>query len=166
MVGLTSVFRWPGNNCLEHHNKAPRPSWHMQFGNNVVVPTESTDNTISFDDTTDTPIFFNQPVQDFSKDQSVATINEGGTALHQPLQDNDNAVLPSVSIGAGTSLGGRVCKMSRAMAESVSQQEFYSRARCTTWCHKLCVNMTMSTYMPVILTFKNACIILLHFLQK
>jgi hypothetical protein len=45
--------------------------------------------------------------------------------LHQPSQDI--AVLPSVSIGARTSPQGRVCKMSRAIAESVSWQEFYSK---------------------------------------
>jgi hypothetical protein len=91
----------------------------------LLAPAESTDNTIFFDDTPDTPIFFNHPKQDFSNDQSVVTVNEGGTASHQPFQDS--AVLSSVSIGAGTSLHGRFCKMSRAMAESVSQREFYGR---------------------------------------
>jgi hypothetical protein len=55
-------------------------------------------------------------------------VNEGEMASHQPSQpSHNNAVLPSVSISSGTRLQGRVCKMSRAMAESVSQQEFYGR---------------------------------------
>jgi hypothetical protein len=91
----------------------------MQFGNNVVAPAENTDNTILFDDNADTPIFFDQHMQDFGDNQSVATVNEEGTASHQPSQDS--AVLQSVSIGAGISLQGRACKVSRAMAESVSQ---------------------------------------------
>jgi hypothetical protein len=99
----------------------------MQFGNNVVVPAENTDNTISFGDTADISIFFDQHMHNFSNNKSVPTVNEGGTALHQPLQDS--AVLPSVSIGARTSSWGRVCRMSRAMAESVSQRDFYGRDR-------------------------------------
>jgi hypothetical protein len=54
----------------------------MQFGNNLIAPTEETDNTISFGNTADTPIFFDQPMQDFSDNQSVAMVNEGGTASH------------------------------------------------------------------------------------
>jgi hypothetical protein len=122
LSGLTIMTQTPS---MEHHDKAPMLSQCMQFGNNVVTPSEGSDNTISFDDTPDTPIFFDQPMQDFSHDQSVAMVNEGGKASHQPLQDS--AVLPSVTIGAGTSSQGRVCKMSRAMAESVSHREFYGR---------------------------------------
>jgi hypothetical protein len=122
LSGLPLMTQTPS---MEHHNKVPRPSQCMQFGNTMVAPTESTDDTISFDDTADTPLFFDQPMQDFSNDQSVPVVNEGGMALHQPSQDS--AVLPSVSIGALTSSQGRVCKMSRAMAESVSHWEFYGR---------------------------------------
>jgi hypothetical protein len=109
---------------MEYQDKALSPSEHMQFGNNAIPPTQKTDNTISCGDTADTPIFFDQHMQDFSNDP-VATVSEGRTALHQPLQDS--AVLQSVSIGARTSLQGRVCKMSRTMAEPASQCEFYGR---------------------------------------
>jgi hypothetical protein len=122
LSGLTVMSQTP---YMEHHDKVPRPSEPMQFGNNAIAPTQETDDTISFGDTADTPIFLDQHMQDFSDGQSVAMISEGERALHQPLQDS--AVLPNVSIGAGTSSQGRVCKMSRAMAESVSQQEFYGR---------------------------------------
>ncbi len=55
-------------------------------------------------------------------------VNEGRTASLQPLQpSHDSADLHDVSTGAGISLQGRVRKMSRAMAESVSQQDFYGR---------------------------------------
>jgi hypothetical protein len=121
---LTIMSQTPS---MEYHNKVLRPSEHMQFRNNPIVPTQKTDNTISFGDTADTPIFFDQHMQDFSDNQSVTMVNEGETALHQPLQDS--AVLPSVSIGAGISLQERVNKMSRAMAESVSQQDFYGCRR-------------------------------------
>jgi hypothetical protein len=43
-------------------------------------------------------------MQNFSDDQSVAMVNEGGTVSHQPLQPSqDSAVLPSVSIDVGIS---------------------------------------------------------------
>jgi hypothetical protein len=90
----------------------PRPSERMQFGNNPIAPMQVTDNTISFGDTSDTPIFFNQHTQDFSDNQSVATVNEGGMASHQPSPPSqDSAVLPSVSVDSGISLQGNVCKM-------------------------------------------------------
>jgi hypothetical protein len=90
---------------IEYDDKAPRPSERMQFGNNPIAPTQETDNTISFNDTTDTPIFFDQHMQDFSDNQPVAIVNEGGTASHQPSQPSqDSAVFPSVSVDAGTSL--------------------------------------------------------------
>jgi hypothetical protein len=28
---------------MEYHDKVPRPSEHMQFGNNVIAPTQETD---------------------------------------------------------------------------------------------------------------------------
>jgi hypothetical protein len=46
LSGLTVMTHAP---FMEHHDKAPRPSQHMQFGNYVVAPAENTDNTISFD---------------------------------------------------------------------------------------------------------------------
>jgi hypothetical protein len=77
----------------------------MQFGSNPVALSQETDNTIFFDDTADTPISFDQHMQDFGNDQSITTINEGGTAFHQPSQpSHNNAVLPGVSTSAGTSL--------------------------------------------------------------
>ncbi len=48
----------------------------MQFGRNPVALSQESDNTISFGDTVDTPIFFDQHMQDFSNDQSVTTVNE------------------------------------------------------------------------------------------
>jgi hypothetical protein len=67
-------------------------------------------------------------MQDFSDNQSVTTVNEGATGSQLPLQpSHDSADLQDTSSSAGTSLRGRVCKMSRAMAESVSQQDFYGR---------------------------------------
>jgi hypothetical protein len=123
LSGLTIMTKTPS---MEHHDKAPSPSQRMQFGITMVVPAKNSDNTIFFDDTADTPNFFDQPMQNFSKGQSVAMANDGGTASHQPSQPSqDSAILPSVSTGARTSLRERVCKMSRAMAKSVSQQEFH-----------------------------------------
>jgi hypothetical protein len=48
------------------------------------VLSQETDNTISFGDTANTPIFFDQHMQDFGNDQSVAMVNEGGTISHLP----------------------------------------------------------------------------------
>jgi hypothetical protein len=67
-------------------------------------------------------------MQDFSDDQSVTIVNEGVTASQLPLQpSHDSADLQDTSSSARTSSQGRVCKMSRAVAESVSQQDFYGR---------------------------------------
>jgi hypothetical protein len=97
-------------------------------GNNPVTHSQESDNTISFGDITDTPIFFNQPMQDFNVDQSVTTVNDGVTASQQPLQSSHNSAdLQDSSSSARTSLQGRIRKMSRAMVESVSQQDFYGR---------------------------------------
>jgi hypothetical protein len=113
---------------MEYHDKAPRPSERMQFGSNPVAFSQESDNTISFGDTADTPIFFNQHMQDFSNNQSVTTVNERVTASQQPLQPSHvSADLQDVSTSAKTSLRGMVCKMSRALAESVSQQDFYGK---------------------------------------
>jgi hypothetical protein len=100
----------------------------MQFGNHPVAHSQKSDDTISFGDITSTPIFFNHPMQDFSNNQSVTTVNEGVTASQLPSQPSHNSAdLQDTSSSAGTSSQGRVCKMSRAMAESVSQQDFYGR---------------------------------------
>ncbi len=50
---------------IEHHNEVPKPSQCMQFESNPVALPQESDNTISFGDTTDTPIFFDHPMQDF-----------------------------------------------------------------------------------------------------
>jgi hypothetical protein len=113
---------------MEYHDEVPRHSKCMQFGSNPVAFSQESDSTISFGDTADTPIFFDQHMQGFSNNSSVTMVNEGGTASHQPSQpSHDSAVLQDVSTSAGTILRGRVCKMSTAMAESVSKQDFYSR---------------------------------------
>jgi hypothetical protein len=119
LSGLTAMTQTPS---MEHHNKVPRPSQRMQFGHNPVARSQESDNTISFDDIAGTPIFFDQPMQDFNNDQSVTTVNEGATASQLPSRPSHNSAdLQDTSSRAGTSLQGRVCKMSRAMAESVSQ---------------------------------------------
>jgi hypothetical protein len=100
----------------------------MQFGNDPVARSQESDSTISFGDIAGTPIFLDQPVQVFYSDQSVTTVNEGVTASQLPLQPSHNiADLQDTSSSAGTSSRGRVRKMSRAMAESVLQQDFYGR---------------------------------------
>jgi hypothetical protein len=67
-------------------------------------------------------------MQDFNDNQSVTTVNEGATASQLPLHpSHDSADLQDAPSSAGTSLQGRVRKMSRAMAESVSQQNFYGK---------------------------------------
>jgi hypothetical protein len=113
---------------MEYHDEVPKPSERLQFGSNPVAFPQESDNTISFGDTADTLIFCDQHMQDFSDNQSVITVNEGGTASHQTSQpSHDSADLQDVSTSTGTSSQGRVCKMSRAMAESVSLRDFYSR---------------------------------------
>jgi hypothetical protein len=125
LSGLTAMTQTPS---MEHHDEVPHPSKCMQFGNNPVACSQESNDTISFGDITGTPIFSNHPMQDFSNNQSVTTVNEGVTASQLPSQpSHDSADLQDTSSGAGTSSRGRVRKMSRAMAESVSQQDFYGR---------------------------------------
>jgi hypothetical protein len=125
LSGLTVMIQTPS---MEHHNEVPRPSECMQYGSNPVMRSQESDNTISFGDTANTPIFFDQPMQDFSNNQSVTTVNVGVMAPHQPLQPSHySADLQDTSSSARTSLQGRVPKMSRAMAVSVSQQDFCDR---------------------------------------
>jgi hypothetical protein len=81
LSGLTVMMQTPS---MKYHDKVPRPSERMQFGSNPVALSQESDNTISFGDTTDTPIFFDQHMQDFSNGQSVEMVNEGWTASHQP----------------------------------------------------------------------------------
>jgi hypothetical protein len=103
---------------MEHHDEVPHPSKRMQFGSNPVMHSQESDDTISFGNIAGTPIFFDHPMQDFSDNQSVTTVNEGVTASQLPSQpSHDSADLQDTSSSAGTSLQGRVCKMSRAMAE-------------------------------------------------
>ena len=92
---------------MEYHDEIPRPSECMQFGRNPVALSQESDNTISFGDTVDTPIFFDQPVQDFYDNQSVTTVDEGVTASQLPLQpSHDSADLQDTSSSAGTSSQG------------------------------------------------------------
>ncbi len=153
---------------MEHHDEVPHHSQYMQFGNHPVVHSQESEETISFGDTTGTPIFFNHPMQDFNDDQSVTTVNEGVTASQLPSHpSHDSADLQDAPSSAGTSSQGRVRKMTRAMAESVSQRDFYGqKKRCTTWRHKQYANTTTIVYMTAILIFKIACVILSRFLQK
>jgi hypothetical protein len=88
LTGLTVMIETPS---MEYHDEVPRPSKRMQFRSNPVVLSQESDNTISFGDTADTPIFFDQHMQDFSNDQSVTMVNEGGTASQQPLQPSHNS---------------------------------------------------------------------------
>jgi hypothetical protein len=119
LSGLTIMTLVPS---MEHQNDTPNPAQPMQFGNTFVAPTESPDTTIFFDHTSDMPIFFDQPLQDFNGDQSDSTVNDIGAASHQPSQVN--AAPPSICTDLGTSSQQRVHKMPRAMRESVSQQDF------------------------------------------
>jgi hypothetical protein len=164
LSGLTAMMQAPS---MEHHNEVPQPYQCMQFGNDPVTHPQESDNTISFVDIAGTPIFFNQPVQDFSNNQSVTTVNEGATASQLPLQPSHNSVdLQDTSSSAGTSSRGRVCKISRAMAELVSQQDFYGRDKMHYMRHKPCGSMTTTVCTTAISTFKIACVILLCFSQK
>jgi hypothetical protein len=72
LSGLTVMTQTPS---MEYHDEVLRLSECMQLGSNPVALSQESDNTISFGDTTDTPIFFDQHMQDFSNNQSVTTVN-------------------------------------------------------------------------------------------
>ncbi len=164
LSGLTAMMQTPS---IEHHNKVPQPSQCMQFGNNPVARSQESDNTISFGDITGTPIFFDQPVQDFYDDQSVTTVNEGVMVSQPPLQpSHDSADLQDTSSSAGTSSRGRVCKMSRAMAESVSQQDFYSRDKMHYMVSQVVCEHNYELLHDSHLNLQDCMCHLSHFLQK
>jgi hypothetical protein len=101
LSGLTVMTQTPS---MEYNDEVPRPSKCMQFRSNPVAHSWESDNTISFGNIADTPIFFDQHMQDFSNNQSVTMVNEGGTASHQSLQpSHDSADLQDISTSAGTS---------------------------------------------------------------
>jgi hypothetical protein len=135
LFGLTIMTQMPSM-AMEHHNEAPRPSQCMQFGNTMFTPAENSDNTIFFDDTAATFIVFNQPMQNYSDDQSVATVNEVVMASHQPSPPSqDSAVLPSVLSGLEPVRmeGFAKCQeLWQNQCHSVSSME---GTRCTTWHH-------------------------------
>ncbi len=88
LSGLTAMMQTPS---MEHQDEVPQPSQCMQFGNDPVGHSQESDDTISFYDIAGTPIFFNQPVQNFYNNQSVTTVNEGVTASQLPLQPSHNS---------------------------------------------------------------------------
>jgi hypothetical protein len=160
-----------GTPSMEHHDEVPGPSERMRFESSPVACSQESDNTISFGDTADTPIFFEQPMQDLSNDQSVTTVNEGETASHQPLQpSHDSKDLQDTSSSAGTSSRGRLPRMSRATAESVSQQDFYGGDKMYYMASQAVCEHDYNRLHDSHLDFQIACIILLaillHFLQK
>jgi hypothetical protein len=101
LSGLTAMTQ---THSMEHHNEVPHSSKCMQFGNNPVARSQESDDTISFGDIAGTPIFLDHPMQDFSNNQSVTTVNEGVPASQLPLQpSHDSADLQDTSSSAGTS---------------------------------------------------------------
>ena len=133
---------------MEHHNKAPSPFQCMQFGNTKIAPAENTDNTIFFDDPADTPIFFDQPMLDFSNNHFSRQCSPP-KCLHR----------------CRNQLLGRVG------CQELWQNQCHSRIstekkRCTTWRHKPYASTTMAVYMTAISIFKIACVILSRFSQR
>jgi hypothetical protein len=63
LSGLTVMMEMPS---MEHQDEVPKPSQCMQFESNPVAHPQETDNAISFGGTSDTPIFFDHPMQDSS----------------------------------------------------------------------------------------------------
>jgi hypothetical protein len=55
LSGLIVMTQTPS---MEYHDEVPRPSEGMQVGSNPVALSRESDNTISFGDSADTPIFF------------------------------------------------------------------------------------------------------------
>jgi hypothetical protein len=101
LSGLTATTQTPS---MEHHDEVPQPSQCMQFGNDPVARSQESDDTISFGEIAGTPIFFDQPVQDFYDDQSVTAVNEGVTSSQLPSQPSHNSAdLQETSSSAGTS---------------------------------------------------------------
>jgi hypothetical protein len=127
LLGLTVMTQTPS---MEHHDEVPHHSQCMQFRNHPVVHSQESEETISFGDTAGTPIYFDYPMQNFNDNQSVTTVNEGVTASQLPSHPSHNSAdLQDAPSSAGTSSQGRVRKMSRPMAESVSQRDFYEKEK-------------------------------------
>ena len=99
---------------IEVHDDSPLPLQRMSF---VQQQTPATDLS-----------FLDVPLTIQSEDSQADLAND--FSLFGPSDSLDTPVAPPkplVPTGAGTSSRGRVCTMSRAMAESVSQHDFYGR---------------------------------------
>jgi hypothetical protein len=73
LSGLTAMTQTPPS--MEYHDEVAQLLQCMQFGNDPVMHSQESDNTILFGDIPGTPIFFDWPMQDFYHDQSVTTVN-------------------------------------------------------------------------------------------
>jgi hypothetical protein len=79
LSGLTLMTQMPSM------DEALSPSQGMQFGNTMVAPAENGNNIVIFDDTSDTPNFIGQPVQDFND-------NHWGNPLRKHMGYHDQRI--------------------------------------------------------------------------
>jgi hypothetical protein len=146
---------------MDHLNYYPNPAQCMQFGNTMVTPIENPDTAIFFDNASDTPTFFDLPLQDFNNNQSVEALKDKGAASHQPSQVN---TVPQVSPW----MQEQVLEEGPTRCQEPWQNQCHNETsmdaiRCTTWYHRQSATMTTTICMTAILTSRTACSTLLHF---
>ncbi len=162
--GLTVMMQTPS---MEYHDEVPRPSERMQFRSNPVVLSWESDNTIFFGDATDTPIFFDQHVQDFSNNQLSQR-----SMRAEWLLINLCSLLTTVQTSKmSLQVPEPVREEGYARCQELWQSQCHSKistigTRHTTWRCRPCVSTTTLACTTAILTSKIACVILSYFLQK
>jgi hypothetical protein len=115
LAGLVTATHIPS---MEFHDKSRNQLRHASQPN--AFPTSSSDGPAVPNDVF---VIFYHETDDI---ESIATAPKI-PQQHHDIPPQEDAPLPNVSLDAGTSSRGRIRKMSRAMAESVSQTEFFGK---------------------------------------
>jgi hypothetical protein len=120
LSGLVTATQAPS---LEFHNESVNPL--TQASRTQAIPIPIGEPTIK---PTSDQVSFNTSFFEYDDGESISPEYEPLQISQDLLQDGTSS-LPSLSSDAGTSSRGRMRKMSRAMAESVSQKDFYGKGR-------------------------------------
>ena len=110
---------------MEDHDGFLAPSLRMDLGRSLGVPTSTSSGVPHV-----TPEFdmdFPDTISFQGEQESLGSSTTSSLPRRAPATRREPVATPPPPAGAGTSSRGRVCTMPRAMADSVSQQDFYGK---------------------------------------
>jgi hypothetical protein len=120
LSGLVTATQAPS---LEFHNESVNPLTQASQMQAIPIPTGEPASKPTSDQ-----VSFNTSFFEYNDEESISPEYEPLQISQDLLQDGTSS-LPSPPSDAGTSSRGRMRKMSCAMAESVSQKNFYGKGR-------------------------------------